>query len=272
MTSSRMVPLSTGPVHVVERGTGRPLVLLSANPGEHRDWDAVAPDLARDHRVIAVDWPGHGASPAPTPPRSASAMMYAGVLAELAAALALDGAIVIGNSVGGYAAVRLALEHPARVGALVLVDPGGFSSRGPIVRAFCAIKGREWVTRRIAGRFARRYLVRRTPWTEAMIARADAERTNPDEVAVDAAVWRSFPRKAHDLRARASAVGQPTLVVWGRRDPILRLAKEGRALRRAMPSAAWLELDTGHAPFAEDPDAFLAGVRPFLADAERAAA
>ncbi len=261
-----MTQTSVGPVAWQSRGTGRPLVLLSANPGDRRDWDAVIPDLARDHQVIAVDWPGHGESPAPEPPGSASAMMYARVLAELAEALGLAGAVVFGNSVGGYAAIRLALDHPARVAALVLVDPGGFTRHGVASRAFCAIKGRKWVTRRIAGQFARRYLRRRTPWTEAMIARADAERANPAQVAVDAAIWRSFTDPAHDLRGRAGAMAQPTLLVWGRHDPVLRMALDGRAARAAMPAARWVDLDTGHAPFAEDPDAFLGAVRPFLAE------
>ena len=99
-----------------------------------------------------------------------------------------------------------------------------------------------------------------------MIARADAERANPAQVAVDAAIWRSFPDPAHDLRARAGAVAQPTLLVWGRHNPVVRMAHEGREARAAMPSAQWVDLDTGHAPFAEDPDAFLAAVRPFLAE------
>ncbi len=245
-------------------GAGRTALLLHANPGDRRDWDAIVPDLARDHRVIAIDWPGHGDSPAPEPPRSASAMMYADAIARFAAAHDLRDAVVIGNSVGGYAAVRLALEHPGRVGALVLVDPGGFTRHGVVSRAFCAIKGREWVTRRIAGRFARRYLRRRTPVTRAMIERADAERQRPAQVAVDAAIWRSFTAPDHDLRARAGAVTAPTLLVWGRHDPVLRIDRDGRAARAAMPAARFVELDTGHAPYAEDPTAFLAAVRDFL--------
>jgi pimeloyl-ACP methyl ester carboxylesterase len=245
-------------------GTGRPLLLLHANPGDRRDWDAVVPDLARDHRVIAVDWPGHGDTPAPEPPSSATAMMYADALADFAAALDLRDAVVIGNSVGGYAAVRLALDHPHRVGALVLVDPGGFTPHGWVTRTFCAVKGREWVTRRIAGRFARRYLRRRTDVTRAMIARADAERARPAQVAVDAAIWRSFTHPAHDLRARAAAVTTPTLLVWGRHDPVLRIDRDGAAARAAIPHARFVELDTGHAAYAEDPPAFLAAVRAFL--------
>jgi len=246
-------------------GEGPTVLLLHANPGDRRDWDAIVPDLARDHRVIAIDWPGHGDSPAPAPPRDASAMHYADALAALAAELAIEDAIVVGNSVGGYAAVRLAIDEPRRVRALVLVDPGGFTAHGALSRAFCAVKGRECVTRRIAGRFARWYLRRRTPWTAAMIARADAERDNADQVAVDAAIWRSFTAREHDLRTRARAVAQPTLLVWGRHDPVLRIAKDGAAARAALPHARFVELDTGHAPYAEDPPAFLAAVRPFLA-------
>ncbi len=258
-------------IHRVETGAGRPLLLLHANPGDHRDWDAVVPALAAaGHRVIAIDWPGHGASPAPA--REASAMYYADVLQELAAELDLRDAVVIGNSVGGYAAIRLALEAPARVGALVLVDTGGFTAHGLGSRAFCAFKGRAWVTRRIAGRFARHYLKRRTPWTEAMIARADAERANPAQAAVDAAIWRSFTRPDHDLRARAGAITQPTLLVWGRHDPVLRASTDGAAARAAMPHAQWAELDTGHAPYAEDPDAFLHVVVPWATRSSRASA
>jgi pimeloyl-ACP methyl ester carboxylesterase len=191
-------------------------------------------------------------------------MLYAEALARFAEELDLRDAVLVGNSVGGYAAVRLALEQPHRVGALVLVDPGGFTPHGWFTRSFCAVKGREWVTRRIAGRLARRYLRGRTDVTRAMIARADAERGNPAQVAVDAAVWRSFTDPEHDLRARAAAVTAPTLLVWGRHDPILRLDRDGAAARAAMPRARFVELDTGHAAYAEDPPAFLAAVRAFL--------
>lgn len=251
--------------------TAAPMLLLSANPGDRRDWDAVIPALVNDgYRVIAVDWPGHGDSPAPAPPQSASAMMYARVLAEVTQALGIEGAVVCGNSVGGYAAIRLALESPQRVAALVLVDPGGFTKHNALTRAFCRTKGTEWVTQRIAGHFARGYLRKRTPWTREMIARAEAERGNREQVAVDAAIWRSFADPEHDLRERAKAVKQPTLLMWGVMDPVLPVFLDGRAARAAMPSATWVTFaDTGHAVHAENPTAFLRAVRPFLAAVRR---
>jgi pimeloyl-ACP methyl ester carboxylesterase len=257
-----LVPTRHGPVACHRRGAGRPLVLLHANPGDHRDWDAVAGDLARDHRVIAVDWPGYGASPPPAVPASASAMMFAEVAVDLADGLDLRGAVVAGNSVGGYAAFRLAAERPDRVAAIIAVDPGGFTPPSWLSRAFCAVKGREVVTRALAGAFARHYLKRRTPTVAAILARAEAGRRDPAVVAVDAAVWRSFADPRHDLRALAIAA--PVLLVWGRHDPVVRVAADGAAASRAL-GVTPIVLDTGHMPFAEDPDAFLAAVRPFLA-------
>src|SRR5688572_20614121 len=102
------IELESATLAYTEHGRGRPMLLMHANPGSRHDYDAVIADLAREHRVIAIDWPGYGDSPAPSDPRSASAMFFARVAIELADALSLRDAVVIGNSVGGYAGVRLA--------------------------------------------------------------------------------------------------------------------------------------------------------------------
>jgi len=264
-TIATSVPTRHGPVTCHARGVGPPIVLLHANPGDHRDWDAVLPDLARDHRVIAVDWPGYGASPPPEPPGSASAMMYAEVLIDLIDALDLAPAILVGNSVGGYAAVRCAVERPDRVAGLVLVDSGGFTAPSWTSRAFCWLLGHERVTRAIAVPFARRYLRRRNDDVAAILARTDEVARDPARVAVDAGLWRSFGDPRHDLRTAAAAVRARSLLVWGRHDPVLRADRDGQTAARAIPGAELVVLDTGHMPFAEDPGAFLAAVRPFLA-------
>jgi pimeloyl-ACP methyl ester carboxylesterase len=265
------IQLKTGSVAFSDQGTGTPVVLLHANPGDRRDWDAVVGALAAEHRVLAVDWPGYGDSPALEPAESSSAMRYADVLADWVAALDLPPAIFIGNSVGGYAAARLALDQPTRVRGLVLVNSGGFSTPTWLTRAFCWLKGRPAVTRLIAGLFARTYLRLRNRQVATMVARADEERRLPTRVAVDAAIWRSFNRPEHDLRQAATRIEQPTLMVWGRRDPILQLARDGQNARRSLQHAELVEVDSGHAPFAEAPEQFLAAVRPFLARVARAA-
>jgi pimeloyl-ACP methyl ester carboxylesterase len=258
------VETSLGALAFSDQGSGPPLLLFHANPGDHRDFEAVIGPLAGTHRVLAVDWPGYGDAPAPVPPSSASAMSFAAMAVELADRLDLQRVVAIGNSVGGYASVRLALQRPRRVAGLVLVDAGGFTRPTPLVRAFTWLKGREAVTRAVAGVLARRYLRARNGHVRAILARTEAGRRDPVRVAVDAAVWRSFLDPRHDLRSQAGDLRLPVLLAWGRHDPLLTVADASRA-RAAIPGAELALFDTGHMPFAEDPQRFLEVVRPFLA-------
>ena len=258
------VTTKTGRVAIEERGSGPPLLLLHANPGDHHDYDAVVPALAVRYRTLAVDWPGFGASPPPASPRSASAMWIAAVLEDLVHRLHLGPVILVGSSVGGYAAARLSIEHPEQVRALVLVDSGGFTPDHVLKRLFCRFKGSEFVSRRIAGRFAKFYLRRRNPLVEQIIARTYAGRSDPARVAIDAAIWRSFLHPDHDLRERAAKIRAPTMLIWGREDPVLPVGTDAQSAQRCIPGARLRLLDTGHEPFAEDPTAFLAAIEPFL--------
>lgn len=81
--------------------------------------------------MIALDWPGHGDSPSPTPDYRPTAASFADVLADVVAGLDLPSAAFIGNSVGGFAAARLAITDQQRVSQLVLVNAGGFMA-GPV--------------------------------------------------------------------------------------------------------------------------------------------
>lgn len=261
-----MIQTSRGAIAYERRGTGPAAVLLHGNAHDRHDWDAVIPAFGRELTVFAVDWPGCGESPPPADPRASTAFGLAALLPEIVAGLGAAPAILLGNSVGGFAAARLALTHPALVRALVLVDSGGFTAHNAASRLFCRVKGTELVSRLVAERFPRFYLRRRTPTVEAMLARSRAHARNGAGIAIDAAIWRSFTAPEHDLRAQVAAIRVPTLIVWGRHDPVLPL-RDAEAARRALPHARSVVLDTGHVPFAEDPEGFLAAVLPFLRDA-----
>ena len=254
-----------GRVMVDDRGQGPPLVLLHANGHDHHDFDAILPALAA-FRTIAIDWPGCGESDLPRPPSSAGAGLCCDVLEDVLSALDVPAAVLLGNSVGGTAALRLAGRRPGRVRALVLVDPGGLVAPSALQRAFCWVQGRELVRRLTGMAFARAYLKRRNAHAEALLGRHRAHRARPGRIALDAAMWRSFGRPEADVSAEAQTVRCPTLVIWGRLDPVLRARVEGRRARQLLPHARYLELDTGHVPFVEDPQAFLDGLLPFLAE------
>src|SRR5581483_4335240 len=88
-----------------DEGAGSPLVMLTANPGDSRDYDAVAPELARHFRVLRLDWPGYGGSAPPQPPEAAGALYFHETFARFMDALALDCVHLVGNSVGANVAV-----------------------------------------------------------------------------------------------------------------------------------------------------------------------
>jgi pimeloyl-ACP methyl ester carboxylesterase len=253
-----------GEVAYSDVGHGPVVVLLHAALHDRHDFDAIAPSLARDHRVIAVDWPGHGDSPAPS--ELPTAAMFADVLADLVAALDLPPAAIIGNSVGGFAAARLAITEPQRVSRLVLVDTGGFVIN-PAVRAYCRLMGTPAVMKRVLPRFVRSYMKATSDTDYAVQDRVLARANTPDGVAITAALWRSFAAPEYDLRPHADRITAPCLVVWGSKDTAAPMRLAARATAAAIPGSRLEVLPTGHVVFSSDPDGFLAVAAPFLAAA-----
>ena len=257
------VTLSCGAVHYVERGQGAPLVLLHANPGDSADFEAVMPALASHYRVLAVDWPGYGRSALPAKEAVASPGFFLNALREFMQALCLPPALFIGNSLGGNVAARLAVASPEAVRGLVLVAPGGFTPHNAMTRAFCRFQGsRLALPPRV---FARLYLKHRTPAVKAMLERAATTQADARRIAINRAVWRSFIEPANDLRQSARAIQAPALLLFGKHDPVIPARKDGAVAARSMPAAKLVVMPSGHAPFAEIPEAFLAEVLPFLA-------
>lgn len=253
-----------GRLAYAEQGSGSPLVLLHSAGHDHHDFDAILPELAQRHRVIALDWPGFGESAAPEPAASLSATLIGEVLEDAVDALRLESAVFLGNSVGGMAAARLAARHPGRVRGLVLVSSGGFTPMSAVVRAFCRLQGREWVRRTTGRWFVRSYLHRRNHHTADILQRFEMAHARPATLAAHAALWRSFAEEASDVSAEARGIRCPTLLAWGLHDPVSRSRVEGRRARAAIAGARYVEFDTGHMPFAEDPPAFLRELLPFL--------
>jgi pimeloyl-ACP methyl ester carboxylesterase len=108
-----------------ERGRGAPLAMLIGTGSTMAEWDpALLRLLARDHRLILFDYPGVGLSGRW---HGDSFGSLADATAGLLRAIDLPRADVLGWSMGGFVAQRLAIEHPGRVSGLILAatNPGG---------------------------------------------------------------------------------------------------------------------------------------------------
>jgi pimeloyl-ACP methyl ester carboxylesterase len=256
------VQLPTGSIYYTEHGQGHPIVLLHANPGDSQDFEAVIPALAKNYRVLAIDWLGYGQSTIPAHPQTANVRLYDQVLREFLSALALPPACFIGNSIGGNVAARLAIKSSEQVRGLVLVAPGGFSSMNFITRIFCRLQGSRFS---LPPRFmAEMYLKCRTAVVEAMLQRAATVQTTTERIALNRAMWRSFARPESGLHQTAHNITVPTLLMFGQYDPIISADKDGKIAAQRISNAQFVVLPCGHVSFAELPELFLEVVEPFL--------
>lgn len=256
-----LLDTSAGPVAYDEQGAGETVVMLPSGAHSRHDYDELRA-LLPDMRTIAIDWPAHGDSPAGG--RDGSPGSLAETVEEAVAALAPQGAILVGNSVGGFSAARLAIRRPELVRALVLLDTGGFQDRTPFVWLFCALMSRPRFLRTIYPAFSAVYMRPRTAADRAARAASVATTRSDPGLRAVAELWHGFLSPEHDLRSAAPTIAAPTLMIWGRRDPVIPV-RVARRIQRMIPAAQLTVLDTGHVPHTSDPEGVAAALRAFAA-------
>ena len=102
-----------------DAGSGEPLFLISGQGGDHHGWDRIRDDFAARHRVITFDHRGTGQSDKPTEPPY-STRGFAKDVIGLMDFLGIERAHAYGISMGGRICQWLGIDHPSRIGALVL--------------------------------------------------------------------------------------------------------------------------------------------------------
>lgn len=124
-------------------GHGPTIVLVHGLGSDANDWLRTARDLARDHRVVLVELPGHGVTPMATPFSLEQATL---VLDRAIAEQSPDDPVVlVGHSIGGLVATAEALHSPQRVRSLVLVETAlAPQSSKADADTFMAMLDRDW--------------------------------------------------------------------------------------------------------------------------------
>ncbi len=251
-------------------GEGEPLVLVHGLGGAAANWLALAPLLLPGRRLIVPELPGHGgSSPLPAAP---SLSPYADRLGLLLEHEGATPAAVVGHSLGGAVALRLALRRPESVSALVLAAAAGISSTARSARYALTVTGILKPGRKIAPhrrRVARSALLKRLVFgrwgasdppalppevVEALLA-GPARHT--DTVSAATALVRD------DVRPDLERIRCPVLVLWGARDnqlPVDDAFDYARRLRAPLRVIA----DCGHLLIVERPVACADAITGFL--------
>jgi 3-oxoadipate enol-lactonase len=217
------------------------------------DWVLQMPALADGYRVLAVDLPGHHRSARPRGPLSIAAMGAA--VDTLLGRLGIARAHVVGLSLGGCVALMLALDAPARVQSLVLVNAFARfqpSGTGALARRIWRAVLALGAPMRVVGAYVAREAFPRPEHAalrEAAAARLGAN-VRRHYLACLGAVVR------FDVRDRLGEIRCPTLIVAGDQDTTVSLAGK-RALAEAIPGARLAVVrDSGHVTPCDDPAAF----------------
>jgi pimeloyl-ACP methyl ester carboxylesterase len=251
-------------------GEGEPLVLVHGLGGAAANWLALAPLLLPGRRLIVPELPGHGgSSPLPAAP---SLSPYADRLGLLLEHEGATPAAMVGHSLGGAVALRLALRRPESVSALVLAAAAGISSTTRSARYALTVTGILKPGRKIAPhrrRVARSALLKRLVFgrwgasdppalppevVEALLA-GPARHT--DTVSAATALVRD------DVRPDLERISCPVLVLWGARDnqlPVDDAFDYARRLRAPLRVIA----DCGHLLIVERPAACADAITGFL--------
>jgi haloacetate dehalogenase len=280
--SLERVDVGEAVLRVRHGGSGPAVLLLHGHPRTHATWHRVAPLLARSHTVVCPDLRGYGeSSKPPTTPdhRPYSKRAMAGDCLALMAALGHERFAVVGHDRGAYVALRTALDHPAAVTALAVLDAV------PIGEALARCDARfaaAWWHWFFYGQTAKRaervisadpdawYAAGPEPTGEE--AYADYRRAIGDPATVQAMMedYRAglgLDRDHDDADRRAGRrVACPTLVLWATEDDLADLY--GDVLGVWRPWAGDLRgrpFPSGHHMAEEAPDALAGELLAFLA-------
>jgi 3-oxoadipate enol-lactonase len=241
-------------------GEGRDLVLLHSLLSDRTSFEPLAERIADQQRLILVNLPGFGKSPRAGPAISDYADRIVDLFDDLALPAETD---VLGNGLGGFVGLQLAIRHGVRFDRLVLVGSGiAFPEAGRATFRALADKVEHDGMAAVTGAAIRRM------FPERFIA------AHPEVVAgrksvfeqIDAQVFASACRALAtlDLEMDLACVRNRTLIVAGLLDEATPPAL-GRALADRLANAQLIELPgLGHCPHIQDPDAFVAAIARFL--------
>ncbi|MFD4180246.1 alpha/beta fold hydrolase, partial [Rhodococcus sp. NPDC058514] len=269
--AGRVIELDGPDLNVREYGPpgDRAIVLLHGYSASIEWWEQVAQPLASTgHRVVAIDLVGHGGSDAPGDDDDYGAAGQAQAVTRALEALGVRRAVLVGHSMGGHVATAIAEREPHLVERVAVVDTYGdkdLLDRPALAQVGC------WP---IIGAVLDRFRGVDAMTDSSLQTGFDAGFTVPD------LAHRSLEQLTHrgvckssagddlnDERAaadRLADLGKPVLVVWGATDVLtpteVNVARYGSA---GLPPVV-IE-NSGHSPMIEQPEEFVAALRPFVA-------
>ena len=283
----RRIETSGATINVAIRGRGAPLLLLHGYPETHRMWHRVAPALAEEFSVVCADLRGYGDSSKPAGAAdhsNYSKRAMANDMLEVMAALGHREFLLGAHDRGARVAYRLALDHPAAVKRLALLDivstkavyeHGGMALATAYFHWYFLIQPRPLPETLIGhdpalwlDKAFRKLSTNPTAFSDALIAEYLRTFGTPDGIHATCEDYRAGATVdlAND-RADVAAgrkIACPTLILWGARSVVGKVFQSLEAWRDLVSSPMGEAIDCGHFLPEEKPDETLRALRGFL--------
>ncbi len=256
--------------------TGSPVLLIHGLGRYVEDWLSSVVALSGEHRVYALDLIGHGRTDKP-PHASYGLDALVQFVRDFMISTGIERAHVVGHSLGGAIATRLALTYPEVVERLVLVDPAGLS---PEVHTVFRLMRRPLVgelftrpSRSGSARMLRLCVYDQSLVTDEMIEPIYQMSSLPGAQKALLKTVRECGKSMldqgksgrPDIR-RLATFPNPVLVVWGRQDKLVPVTHAEIAAKEVPRAIIRLFDRCGHAPMWEHPEEFNALLLDFLRD------
>ncbi len=270
-----------GGYHAHYRENGDPsaplLVLLHGFADSFTTWEGWVRELKPQFHIISLDFPGHGLTRAPAGVQL-SGDKLADFVDAFAAKLVLPKFAVAGNSMGGGAAWELAVRHPDRVNALILVDAAGFANDKPGKQPLAFVILRYRLGRPVLSKIDNRPLIEqglkadvydKSLITPSIVDRFAEFQRAPGHREILMSV--NMGPRAGSTAELLSTIKVPTLILWGESDPLIEPAAAKKFAAAISGSKLITYPQVGHLPQLEIPQRSAADVAAFLKANEAAA-
>ncbi|MGB0120227.1 MAG: alpha/beta fold hydrolase [Solirubrobacterales bacterium] len=259
-------------VSYVEMGEGPAVLFVHGLGGSWRNWLENIPYFARNHRVVALDLPGFGASPLPPEPLTIAA--FGDFICKFADRIGLDAeTALIGHSMGGFISTEAVIDAPERFSSLTLVAAAGIT--------FATFpQTRKQVTKTALELFlplARNRLERNLGRKRLRTASFKGVIAHPNlmsrEILWELATYgvkspglmqAAYSLAGYDTRDRLSEITLPTLVIWGNQDRLVPVGAAYSYEKRITTSELSLIDDSGHMVQMERPGRFNSVLEDFV--------
>jgi 4,5:9,10-diseco-3-hydroxy-5,9,17-trioxoandrosta-1(10),2-diene-4-oate hydrolase len=262
--SNKIVKIDNINLAYKDEGAGQIILCLHAIGHSSKDFESLYQLNLTEYRIISLDFPSHGLSEKAD--QNISATYFANIVLKFIDTLQLKNLIIVGNSVGGATAIRVASNN-SNIKLLSLSNPGGLDKRGFLAPFFLNYmirffqKGVE-NNPKFKSKFENYY-------KKVLVTDTSVQRRN--EIVKDCyalspllvQAWTSFKSDQEDLRPLISKISCPVLFTWGMKDKFVQFGRNRKAIEK-FKDYQLIKYQIGHTPYVECPELFLKDFQEFI--------